>query len=233
MDAPTKIKYRRTWLKRAASVALLGLALLLLSILVFRFVDPPITPVMIAERFHGTTFGPSRWVQLERISQDLPLAVITSEDGRFCDHWGVDWSAVKEAVEEADDFWNFRGASTIPMQTVKNLYLWSQRSYVRKALEVPLAYLLSALWPKKVVIETYLNIAPWGPRIVGAEAASRRYFHKGVDALTLRESTLLAAALPSPILRNPAKPSPEMLRKAQWIEKMMPIIASRSACILP
>jgi monofunctional glycosyltransferase len=158
--------------------------------------------------------------------------VIASEDGRFCNHWGVDWSAVKEAVDAADDLSDFRGASTIPMQTVKNLYLWSQRSYVRKSLEVPLAYLLSALWPKQVVIETYLNVAPWGPGIVGVEAASRYYFNKSADALTLKESTLLAAALPSPILRNPAKPSSRMLAKAQWIEMNMQRIVSRSACVL-
>ena len=118
------------------------------------------------------------------------------------------------------------------MQTVKNLYLWSQRSYVPKVLEVPLAYLLSALWPKQVVIETYLNIAPRGPGIVRVEAASRYYFNKSADALTLKEATLLAAALPSPILRNPAKPSSRMLAKAQWIEMNMQRIASRSACVL-
>ncbi len=119
------------------------------------------------------------------------------------------------------------------MQTVKNLYLWPERSYVRKVLEVPLAYLLSALWPKKIVMETYLNIAPWGRGTVGAEAASRRYFHKGAGALTRREAALLVAALPAPNLRNPAKPSPRMLGIAQSIERKMPIPASRSACLSP
>ena len=91
---------------------------------------------MISEKLRGITFA-RHWVPLANISPNLPLAVIASEDGRFCDHWGVDWSAVKEAVEAADDFSDFRGASTIPMQTVKNLYLWSQRNYVRKALDDP------------------------------------------------------------------------------------------------
>jgi monofunctional biosynthetic peptidoglycan transglycosylase len=219
------------WLRRVTSVAFLILAGLLFAIVGFRFLNPAITPVMISEKLRGTTFA-RHWVPLANISPNLPLAVIASEDGRFCNHWGVDWSAVKEAVEAADDLSDFRGASTIPMQTVKNLYLWSQRSYVRKSLEVPLAYLLSALWPKQVVIETYLNVAPWGPGIVGVEAASRYYFNKSADALTLKESTLLAAALPSPILRNPAKPSSRMLAKAQWIEMNMQRIVSRSACVL-
>ena len=118
------------WLRRVTSVAFLILAGLLFAIFVFRFLNTTITPVMISEKLRGTTFA-RHWVPLANISPNLPLAVIASEDGRFCDHWGVDWSAVKEAVEAADDFSDFRGASTIPMQTVKNLYLWSQRSYVQ------------------------------------------------------------------------------------------------------
>jgi monofunctional biosynthetic peptidoglycan transglycosylase len=201
MFAGIKNERQHPWLRRLTNMAFAMLAGLV-AIFVFRFLNPAITPVMISEKLRGTTFA-GHWVPLANISPNLPLAVIASEDGRFCDHWGVDWSAVKEAVETSDDFRDFRGASTIPMQTVKNLYLWSQRNYLRKALEVPLACRLSALWPKQVVIETYLNIAPWGPGIVGVDAASRYYFDKSADALTLREATLLAAALPSPILRNP------------------------------
>jgi len=233
MDAPIQIKHRHPWLRRVASVALLVLASLLLAIVAFRFVNPPINPVAIAEKLRSKTLGPKHWVQLTDISQDLPLAVIASEDGRFCDHWGVDWGAVRDATLEGGGVGGFRGASTIPMQTVKNLYLWPERSYVRKVLEVPLAYLLSALWPKRIVMETYLNIAPWGRGTVGAEAASRRYFHKGAGALTRREAALLVAALPAPNLRNPAKPSPRMLGIAQSIERKMPIPASRSACLSP
>jgi monofunctional glycosyltransferase len=173
-------RHRHPWLRRtaiAASSIISILFFLVLAIVVFRLLNPPITPVMISEKLRGTTFA-RHWVPLANISPNLPLAVMASEDGRFCDHRGVDWSAVKEAIGAANDFSDFRGASTIPMQTVKNLYLWSQRSYVRKALEVPLAYLLSVLWPKQVVIETYLNIAPWGPGIVGVEAASRYYLTK-------------------------------------------------------
>jgi len=233
MGARTKVKHRHPWLRRAAGVVLLVLAGLLLSILVFRFVNPPITPVMIAEKLSGTTLK-RRWVPLASISRDLPLAAVASEDGRFCDHWGVDWGAVRDAIKEGEGVGGgFRGASTIPMQTAKNLYLWTRRSYVRKVLEVPLAYLLSLFWPKQRVIEVYLNIAQWGPGIFGAEAASQYYFHKNAAKLTRREALLLAAALPSPRLRNPAKPSARMLRIARSIEKRLPILASRSACALP
>ncbi len=206
---------------------------LLLSIVAFRFVSPPITPVMVAERLSGRPLN-YRWVPLEAMARDLPLAVIASEDGRFCVHWGVDWGAVKDAVKEARKRGRgFRGASTITMQTAKNLYLWTDRSYVRKVLEVPLAYLLTALWPKERVIETYLNIAQWGPGIFGAEAASQQYFHKSAAELTRREALLLAVSLPAPNLRNPGKPSPRMLRMAKAVERRMPILAARSSCVVP
>jgi monofunctional biosynthetic peptidoglycan transglycosylase len=185
---------------------------------------------MIAEKLKGATLK-HRWVPLDSMARDLPLAVIASEDGRFCVHWGVDWGAVKDAVEEAKRrHRSFRGASTITMQTAKNLYLFTDRSYVRKVLEVPLAYLLTLFWPKERVIEVYLNIAQWGPGIFGAEAASQQYFHKSAAELTRREALLLAAALPNPLLRNPGKPSPRMLRIAKSVERRMPILATRSFC---
>lgn len=233
MGARDKVKSRHPWLRRLAVAVLLVLAALLLSVIAFRFVNPPITPVMVVEKLRGVTLK-HRWVPLESISRQLPLAVVASEDGRFCDHWGVDWAAVRDAVEEAKRRKrSIRGASTIPMQTAKNLYLWTRRSYVRKVLEVPLAYLLTLFWPKERVIEVYLNIAQWGPGIFGAEAASQYYFHKSAAALTRREALLLAAALPSPRLRNPSKPSARMQRIARSIGTRMPVLASRSACALP
>ncbi|MBK5199589.1 MAG: monofunctional biosynthetic peptidoglycan transglycosylase, partial [Methyloceanibacter sp.] len=223
----TRRRVRHPWLRRAALVVLGVLAALLLSIVAFRFINPPFTAVMLAEKLKGTTFR-RHWVPLEDISRNLPLAVIASEDGRFCVHWGVDWGAVREAIDDGA----FRGASTIPMQTAKNLYLWNGRSYTRKALEMPLAYVLSFIWPKQRMMEVYLNVAQWGPGIFGAEAASRYYFHKSAAELTRREAVLLAVALPSPRLRNPAKPSPRMLRIARAIEARMPILALRSNCVL-
>ena len=233
MGAKKPAKRRHPWLRRAGLVVLFIVAGLLLSIIAFRFVNPPITPVMVAEKLKGTTLQHS-WMPLDDMSSELPLAVIASEDGRFCLHWGVDWGAVKDAVEEAKRrHRSFRGASTITMQTAKNLYLWTDRSYVRKVLEVPLAYLLTVFWPKQRVIEVYLNVAQWGPGIFGAEAASQHYFHKSASELTRKEALLLAAALPAPRLRNPGKPSPRMVRIAMSVERRMPILAARSNCVLP
>ena len=205
---------------------------LVLSVVVFRFVNPPITTVMLIDKLRGTTLRRD-WVPLEDISRQLPLAVISSEDGRFCDHWGVDWGAVRDAIKEGGGLAGFRGASTIPMQTAKNLYLLKRRSYARKVLEVPLAYLLTALWPKERVMEVYLNIAQWGPGVFGAEAASRYYFGKSAAQLNRREAVLLAAALPNPRLRNPAKPSRRMLMIAGTIERRLPIVAGRAGCVSP
>ncbi len=219
------------WLRGVALVLLILAGALLLSIVVFRFVNPPITPVMAVDKLKGATLR-HQWVPLEKISPNLRLAVVASEDGRFCAHWGVDWAAVKDAVDAAHSLKGARGASTIPMQTAKNLYLWNDRSYVRKAMEVPLAYLMTAIWPKRRMMEVYLNIAQWGPGIFGAEAASRYYFHKPASALTRREAVLLAAALPNPRLRNPAKPSRRMLLVANAVEGRMPYMVRRAYCVL-
>ena len=228
----TKRRQRHPWLRRGALLLLFLAAAILLSIVAFRFVDPPTTSVMAINKLRGGTVR-HHWVPLEEMSRQLPLAVIASEDGRFCLHWGVDWGAVREAIKEGDGFADFRGASTIPMQTAKNLYLWNGRSYVRKAVEVPLAYLMSFLWPKERIMEIYLNVAQFGPGTFGAEAASRRYFGKSAAQLSRREAVLLAVALPNPGFRNPARPSARMLRIATTIERRLPIIARRAGCVLP
>jgi monofunctional glycosyltransferase len=225
-----KRRPRHPWLRRAARLLLFLAAVVLLSIVVFRFVNPPTTSVMMASRLKGSTIRQT-WVPLKDISGDLARAVIANEDGRFCWHWGVDWGAVREAVKEGGGLGGLRGASTIPMQTAKNLYLWNGRSYVRKALEVPLAYFISLVWPKERVMEVYLNVAQFGPGIYGAEAASRHYFHKSAADLTRGQAILLAAALPNPRFRNPARPSRHMLLIARVIDRRIPILAARSGCI--
>jgi monofunctional biosynthetic peptidoglycan transglycosylase len=234
-EHPRKRSRRRRnfpWLWGIARILIILAAAILLSIVAFRFVNPPITSVMAISMLKGGGVR-QEWVALEEIAPALPRAVIASEDGRFCLHWGVDWGAVREAIREGDGLADFRGASTIPMQTAKNLYLWNGRSYVRKTLEVPLAYLMSFIWPKERMMEVYLNVAQFGPGIFGAEAASRRYFGKSAADLTRREAVLLAVALPNPGFRNPGRPSARMLRIATVIERRMPILAARSGCALP
>ncbi|MGZ8416208.1 MAG: monofunctional biosynthetic peptidoglycan transglycosylase [Methyloceanibacter sp.] len=227
----TRRHHKHPWLRRIARLLLLVAVAVLLSVVAFRFINPPITPVMLVEKLKGNTLRRD-WVPLQDISPQLPLAVIASEDGRFCVHWGVDWGAVRDAVKEGGGLQGLRGASTIPMQTAKNLYLWNGRSFVRKALEVPLAYVMSALWPKQRMMEVYLNVAQFGPGIFGAEAASRYYFHKSAAELTRHEAVLLTAALPNPRFRNPARQSRRALVIARAVERRMPIIAQRSGCVL-
>jgi monofunctional biosynthetic peptidoglycan transglycosylase len=190
----------------------LGLALLvvLAGLLVLWRAMPPVSTLMLARwvTFHGVE---RTWVPLARISPRLIAAVITSEDGQFCRHHGVDWGALNEVITDADEDGLSRGASTITMQTAKNLFLWPQRSTIRKGLEIPLALVLDRAWGKRRVLEVYLNIAEWGDSLFGAEAAARRYFHKSASDLTQREASLLATALPNPILRDPSRPKRRQL----------------------
>ena len=164
-----------------AIVAAFAVAVLALATL-YRWVDPPTSTLMLGQRLVGTAIS-QRWVPLERISPSLSAAVILSEDAQFCRHHGVDWGELKEAIESAGDGMA-RGGSTITMQVVKNLFLWPSRSYVRKAVEIPLAYVIEGLWPKRRILEIYLNIAEWGPGVFGAEAAARYHFRKPALLLT-------------------------------------------------
>ncbi len=126
-----------------------------------------------------------RWVPLAQISPRLVGAVLMSEDARFCIHGGVDWDALREVIADAEDGEPSRGASTLTMQTAKNLFLWPSRSYIRKGLEIPLALWLDLVWPKQRIVEVYLNIAEWGPGVFGAEAAAQANFGKPASDLTL------------------------------------------------
>ncbi|ODN72625.1 Penicillin-binding protein 1F [Methylobrevis pamukkalensis] len=154
-----------------------------------------------------------------------------SEDGRFCEHGGVDWDALTLVLDGAGDSGPARGASTIPMQTVKNLFLWSSRSYVRKGLEIPLALYADLVWSKRRMIEIYLNTAEWGAGIYGAEAAARHYFDKPAAKLSRKEAALLVSALPNPFLRNPAKPGRGQRSIARVIERRERQSGAYVACV--
>jgi monofunctional biosynthetic peptidoglycan transglycosylase len=155
------------------------------------------------------------WVSLDRISPELPRAVIVSEDARFCTHIGVDFQELREAIDEADDITEARGGSTITQQLAKNLFLWPGRSFIRKALEFPLALWINLLMSKHRQLEIYLNIVEWGPNgTFGAEAASKYAFNTQAKDLNLREAAILAATLPNPIQRDPRQPSPGLGRIA-------------------
>jgi monofunctional biosynthetic peptidoglycan transglycosylase len=219
----------RVLLRVLAALALAYLAIVLTLIVVYRWVDPPASMLMLTQRIAGEDVI-QHWVPLHRISPYLPLAVINSEDGQFCHHHGVDWEEIGAALDTDGEP---RGGSTISMQVVKNLFLWPSRSYIRKAIEIPLAYVIELAWSKPRILEIYLNIAEWGPGIFGAEAAARYHFHKPASVLTPRESALMAVSLPNPYVRRAGHPGPKVVRLSQRLMLRMGTARGRMSCITP
>lgn len=205
-------------LKRIRQILLALLALILVgplvTVLLYRQLPPPITPLMIIRLFEGEGLKKT-WVPLDRISSHVPRAVIALEDNNFCRHAGVDWGEVFEALAGYFKGRDLRGASTITMQTSKNLFLWPGRSVMRKAIEAPLTVLLESFWDKQRIIEVYLNIAEWGPGIYGVEAAAQAHFGKSAARLSRREASLLAAVLPNPRRWSAARPTRYIERRAR------------------
>lgn len=204
-------------------------AALVLGLVLYRFVPVPST-LMIGR---WLTFRPveRQWVPLTAISPNLVRAVIAAEDQRFCSHDGVDWVELNAVLEDEDG--PSRGASTLTMQTAKNVFLWPGRSYVRKGLEIPLAMAIDLAWPKQRVIEVYLNVAEWGEGLFGAEAAAQRYFGKPASRLSPAEAARLAGALPNPILRNPARPTRGLQAASGRIQRRVGQLGPLGDCALP
>jgi len=222
-------RYLRLAIWGAAGLMLAYIALLLTLVVLYRFVDPPTSTLMLGQRLTGTAIR-HRWAPLERISPNLRHAVIISEDGSFCRHHGVDWGELAEAIDNARDG-VARGGSTISMQVVKNLFLWPSRSYVRKAIEIPMAYLIEAAWSKRRILEIYLNIAEWGPGIFGADAAALYHFRKPPSLLTPREAALLAVSLPNPFEREAGSPGPGTIRLADNLLLRMRGTQASAGCV--
>ncbi|QLH40927.1 MAG: monofunctional biosynthetic peptidoglycan transglycosylase [Defluviicoccus sp.] len=185
-------------------------------VLLYRFVDPPVTPLMLIRSAEGEPLH-YRPVPLDHISPHLIAAVIASEDNLFCRHMGFDLGALRTEVGNWIDGERPRGASTISMQTSKNILLWPGRDLLRKGLEAWFTPQLELLWDKRRIIEVYLNVAEMGPGVYGAEAAARRFFGKPASALSRREAALLAAVLPNPREWSAARPSPYIQRRATLI----------------
>ncbi|MBP1858571.1 monofunctional biosynthetic peptidoglycan transglycosylase [Rhizobium herbae] len=160
-----------------------------------------------------------QWVSFDDISPNLVQSVMMSEDGQFCIHDGVDWVQMRGVVNDALEGESTRGASTIPMQTAKNLFLWNGRSFLRKGMELPLALASDFVWSKRRMMELYLNVAEWGPGIYGAEAAAKHHFGVSAAKLSRRQAALLAVSLPNPIDRNAGKPGRGLKRLASLIER--------------
>ena len=203
----------RWWLRRAAIAALVLLLTPYVLTLFYAFV-PPVSTLMLGR---WVTFRKvdRTYVPIDKISPSLSLAVIIAEDGRFCGHYGIDLTEIQNAIADGDDLSDVRGASTITQQLAKNLFLWSGHSFVRKALELPLALWIDLVLTKRRILELYLNVAEWGPDgIFGAEAGARRAFKKSAQSLSRYQAAVMAAALPNPVARNARSPGPGLRRLA-------------------
>ncbi|ROL59368.1 monofunctional biosynthetic peptidoglycan transglycosylase [Bacteroidetes/Chlorobi group bacterium MS-B_bin-24] len=197
-------------------------------VVVYKFVPPPITPIMIIRQFEGWFEGKNigirkEWVPYEKISKNVFRAVVSAEDAKFMFHKGFDWEAIKAArrYNELRKGQKLRGASTISMQTAKNAFLWHGRNYVRKALEAYFTVLIEYIWGKKRIIEVYVNIIEFGEGIYGVQAAAEVFFHKNASELTQRESALLAAVLPNPRRWSPIAPTPYIEKRVAFIQGRM------------
>jgi monofunctional biosynthetic peptidoglycan transglycosylase len=214
---PGFVRRALRWIARAivvfaiASVALVG---------VYRLAPPPITPLMVIRLLEGEGLT-STWRPLARIDPALARAVIASEDSGFCRHWGFDLDAIQAAWERNRRGGRLLGGSTISMQTAKNVFLWPDRSWPRKALEAWFTMLIEMGWGKERIIETYLNVAEWGPGIYGAEEAARYWFGTDASRLSRRQAALLAAALPAPRRLRPNAPSRYLSERASVVEARM------------
>jgi monofunctional glycosyltransferase len=197
-----------------AGVALLALFLGLLVLYAFA---RPVSTLMLARTIEGKGYA-RVYAPLKTIAPAALAAVIASEDATFCDNDGVDWGSLRAVLNGAGEHGPSRGASTITMQTAKNLFLWPGRSRIRKGVEIGMALVMGKAWSKARTLEIYLNIAEWGDGIYGIEAAAQRYFHKSAKELNPHEAALLATSLPNPFLRNPARPSPLQRRLANGVE---------------
>ncbi|MBS1166726.1 MAG: pbpF 2 [Proteobacteria bacterium] len=220
---------RRIWLKRLSVAAAVVVVLPFVLVPLYLFVRP-VSTLMVWDLL--TFQGYSRtWVALDDIAPGMKQAVVMSEDGQFCFHDGVDWAQLRAVLRR--DGGPSRGASTITMQTVKNVFLWPSRSYVRKGLEIPLALYADLVWSKRRTLEIYLNIAELGPNVYGVEAAAQYYFKKSASKLNRHEAALIAAALPNPAIRNPLKPSRAQKTLSRIIERRVSQSGSYVECLAP
>lgn len=201
----------------------------ILVVVLYRFIPVPFTPLMFIRSAQNiTSDGPvlwhHTWVPLSEISDNLPVAVMASEDQRFLMHHGFDFDAIQEAAKRNKEGGKTFGASTITQQTAKNVFLWPGRSWTRKGFEVYFTFLIELFWTKERIIEVYLNSIEMGDGIYGAEAVAREHFHSTASELTQEEAALIAATLPNPRRFSSADPSPYMRKRERQIMRQMKYI---------
>lgn len=217
----------RRFFRRAGLVLAALFAAHLLYVVVLRWADPPVTwNIWRARREcpgRPGAFVRYQPIPLERMGASARLAVIAAEDQGFANHSGIDIEAIRDAIDynRRHAGRRVRGGSTISQQTAKNVFLWSERTWLRKGLEAWFTMLIELFWGKRRILETYLNVAEMGPRIFGIEAASRHYFGRPASALTREQAALIAAALPGPGIYDIAKPGPWLRNRRNWVLRQM------------
>lgn len=216
---------RPRWLRRFVLVGLLLFVLSVVPVLVLRFVDPSTSAFMLAREWQARGDDRfelrHRWVDFDQISAQLPVALVAGEDQKFPKHHGFDVAAIRGVLEQREAGEAARGASTISQQVAKNLFLWSGRSWLRKGLEAYYTALIEFSWPKRRILEVYVNIVEFGDGVYGAEAAAQRYFDKSAAQLDASDSALLAAVLPNPKRLRAEAPSAYVLRRQRWVARQV------------
>ncbi|UWR22548.1 monofunctional biosynthetic peptidoglycan transglycosylase [Sulfitobacter sp. S190] len=228
---PRKSKAKPAWtarLRRFFWRALaVGFLVVVGAVLLGRVINPPTTAYMFGEsrRLNGVD---QQWTAMEDIAPVMARAVVAAEDANFCNHWGFDLAAIKLAIAQGSN----RGASTLSQQTVKNVYLWHGRSWVRKAMEAGITPIMEALWPKRRILEVYLNVAEFDEGVFGVEAAARHYFGVGPENLSAQQAAQLAAVLPAPKKRSASRPTAFLKKRAAQIRSGAATIREdgRAAC---
>ncbi|HEY4545693.1 MAG TPA: monofunctional biosynthetic peptidoglycan transglycosylase [Pedomonas sp.] len=210
------------------------LAVLLFTVvwaLAYRWINPPATSLMVRDWAAGKTVQ-RNWMPIETMSPRIAHAVMAAEDQHFCAHKGFDFKAISKAMESNRNGRKLRGASTISQQVAKNVFLWPQRSWVRKGFEAWFTLLIEVLWPKQRTLEVYLNVAEWGDGIYGADAAARHHFGRSAADLSRSQAARLASILPSPVKWSPHRTSGGIARKARSVERSMSFIRREmSGCL--
>lgn len=205
---------------------LASMALSILLVLMLRWLNPPYSALMLERHLQaylaGEDYSSNRtWQPWQSLPDHLKLAVIAAEDQQFANHHGFDLGAIRAALSHNQQGDSIRGASTISQQVAKNTFLWSSRSWPRKALEAWFTLWIELLWSKERVLEVYLNSAEWGPGIFGAQAAAQYHFNRGTAYLSNQQAYLLAAILPSPLTRSASQPSVYTQQRANWISQQV------------
>jgi monofunctional biosynthetic peptidoglycan transglycosylase len=216
----------RSILRRLTKALLWFAGASIVLVLVFRFVPPPGTALMVERKVEAWVDGEPidlqrTWKPWDEISDDLKVAVMAGEDQKFPEHWGFDFDAIQAALAHNELGGSIRGASTLSQQVSKNLFLWSGRSYLRKGLEAWFTALIEVFWPKQRILEVYLNSVEWDDGVFGAEAAARHHFGVSAKSLSRQQASYLAAVLPNPRVWSASHPTAYVARRAGWIRQQM------------